>query len=435
MIRSGLWKLARWVERRLGPGRFDEVREFVYLDEVSVRSLLASTGEGGIPSETVDESIRSTQVGGGGSASVPTGAGSVGVEGSATHEVTESTTEVRNYDLIQSKFTKLHKSDAVQRKLSLEHIPATGGSGEKFSELSVDALERGDVIELRVNLSANLLFRLYQTVDYFADAVEDEIDSETEEVLDLIETSLGNSIPVIGRAIDYRVVEENGAKVIKHRSQIDAGEEDADNGTTQPLEIVTLLQLDNLWVDPIQTLFSNDEFVLYCRVEDVDIASWYPLKVTRAISSLSPETAEELHHEFRAGLQEAEKQLSEAQNLSAWSGASVSRWVRDIAQYTVALEDEYDINVSQDDRRDLLEAAMDTVEFATEDSDTAKRKVLLEAYTDAVVDRFGLDPIDQEDQLHLRQESLTQATEHEHQDSLDENDAVRIEAKTVALYW
>jgi len=45
MIRSGLRRIVAWLHRWLARNQFDEVREFVYLDDISVRSLLASTGE------------------------------------------------------------------------------------------------------------------------------------------------------------------------------------------------------------------------------------------------------------------------------------------------------------------------------------------------------------------------------------------------------
>lgn len=61
MIRDRLRRFVAWLHRWLARDQFDEVREFVYLDEISVRSLLASTGEGGIPTETVEQDVRTTR--------------------------------------------------------------------------------------------------------------------------------------------------------------------------------------------------------------------------------------------------------------------------------------------------------------------------------------------------------------------------------------
>lgn len=430
-IRHRLHKLVLRLQRWLARDRFDQLREFVYLDEISVRSLLASTGEGGILSERVNEEMRRRRTGSRSSASVPTSAGSVGVQSSAEQEVQTTVAETRSFNLIQSKFTRLYNSDTVEKKLSLEQIPSDGDAEKSFSGLSVDDLGRSDIIELRVNLSANLLFRLYQTIDYFSDAFEDEIGPETEEMLDLIETSLGNSIPVVGRASDYQVVDE-GEKIIKRRDQVENdGEESA-----QDLEIVTLLNLDSLWVDPIQTLFSNDEFVIYCRVEAVDVDRWYPLKVTRAINSLSEETAKELNQQFRLSLEETRNRLSEMQGLTDGASNTAVRWAQDIQQYSESLEQEYNLHISEDEQSELIQEALGEVELDHEDSQTAQRKRVLDAYTDALIEKFDLVSIDPEERQQLRPEVSASGYTVYQTENLDEgSDAFRIEAKTVALYW
>jgi hypothetical protein len=291
-------------------------------------------------------------------------------------------------------------------------------------------LERGDVVEIQVNLSANLLFRLYRTIDYFAEAFEDQIDSETEEMLELIGNSLGNRIPVVGKAVDYKVVDsEEDGKTIKRSCEL-SSEEDGED-----LEVVTLLNLDSLWVDPIQTLFSNDRFVIYCRVENKDIDRWYPLKVTRAINSISEPTAQELNREFRQGLEQARSQLSELQNFTDWSADSAGQWGQDIQQYTESLEDEYGQDVSDDEQEQLILEAMGTIDLGDEVSNTAQRKKVLNAYTDAFIQMFELDPIDDHKRQELRPDATNSAQGSDVVSSADEDDVFRIEAKTVAMYW
>ena len=83
-IRRKLHSVVIRIQRWLAKDQFDDLREFVYLDEISVRSLLASTGEGGIVSETVDEEMRRRRSGSsvGGSAS----AGSTSVNANVSEE-------------------------------------------------------------------------------------------------------------------------------------------------------------------------------------------------------------------------------------------------------------------------------------------------------------------------------------------------------------
>lgn len=428
-IRRRLYSAVTRLQRWLSKNQFDDLREFVYLDEISVRSLLASTGEGGIVSETVDEEMRRRRSGSSAGGSLSAGPASINSKVSGQREHLKTTVETRNYDLIQSKFTRLYKSEVVEKKLSLDQIPIGDEPiDEPFSGIPASDLTRGDVVELRVNLSANFLFRLYRTIDYFAEAFEDQIDSDTEEMLELIGSSLGNCIPVVGNAVDYKVVTRD-EKTVMLSDELNAKTDAAD------LEVVTLLNLDNLWVDPIQTLFNNDRFVIYCRVEDVDIDRWYPLKVTRAINSLSEPAARNLNQQFRRGLEEARSQLSEIQNFTDWSTDSATQWGQDIQRYRESLETEYGHDISEDEQAQLIAETMDTVNLGDEVSQTAQRKKVLNAYTDAFVNMFGLAPIDDEKRQELRPEATRPTQSSGVVQPTGEGDVFRIEAKTVAVYW
>jgi len=260
--------------------------------------------------------------------------------------------------------------------------------------------------------------------------LEGVLDREAEENLRLIELSLGDSIPIVGTAIDYRVVETDGKKTIELASAVNEGEVDQ----VYDLEIVTLLNIDDLWADPIHTLFNEDEFVMYCRVEDVDIDTWHPLKVTRAIGSLSQNAADELNREIVRGLEAMRTQLSEMKGLEDWSVDSMSGLAQDMTGYSERLEDEYDVKISDDDQRQLIQEARRNADTSYEDSTTAQRKAVLNAYTDAFEKKFGLDSIDPDERQRLRPGTYA-ADGLVTESSSDEDDVFRIEAKTVALYW
>jgi hypothetical protein len=365
----------------------------------------------------------------GGSAGVSAGPAKIGAKGGKEREVQTSVEERRNYDLTQSKFTRLHNSDAVNTKLALSQIP-DAANATVFSGLRTHDLERGNIIEVRVDISANLLFRLYQVMEYFGDALEGELDREAEENLRLIELSLGDSIPIVGTAIDYRVVETDGQKTIELASTVD--EEDVDK--VFDLEIVTLLNIDDLWAEPIHMLLNEDEFVMYCRVENVDIDVWHPLKVTRAIGSLSQDAADELNREIVRGLEAMRSKLSEMKGLEDWSVDSVTGLAPVIADFSERLEHEYGMTISEDDQRQLIQEAHENADTSNEESTTAQRKQVLNAYTDAFEEMFGLDSIGPEERQRLRPVSYT-ADGLVTESSSDEDDVFTMEAKTVALYW
>jgi hypothetical protein len=209
-------------------------------------------------------------------------------------------------------------------------------------------------------------------------------------------------------------------------------EEKADR--VSDLEIVTLLNIDDLWTDPIHSLFNEDEFVMYCRVEDVDIDTWHPLKVTRAIGSLSQDAADDLNREIVRGLEAMRTQLSEMKGLEDWSVDSMAGLAQDITEYSERLEGEYDVEISDDDQRQLIQEARRNTNTSYEDSTTAQRKEILNAYTDAFEQKFGVDSIDPDERRRLRPETYA-ADDLVTESSNDEDDVFRIEAKTVALYW
>lgn len=429
MVRNRLRRIVAWLHRWLTEDQFEGVREFVYLDDISVRSLLASTGEGGIPTEKVEQDVRTTRKKLRGDAGASSGAakirGTVGTE----REVQTSVEERQNFDLTQSKFTRLYKSDAINTKLSLEDV-SNDSDEQDFTELRTGDLERGDILELRVNISANLLYRLYQIMEYMGDALEGEIDQETKESFKLIELSLGNSIPIVGTSIDYRVVESNDQKTIKLAANIN--EEEVDE--VYKLKIVTLLNVDYLWTDPIHTLFNDEEFVIYCRVEHVDVDVWHPLKITRAWGSLSQEAADQLNKRILQVLEDVRNELSEIKGFGNDSNNLESSIVKDIPQYTERLSEEYDVTVTEDDQQKLLAEARANVNSSYEESSTALRKDIFNSYTHAFEDKFGLDSIAPEKRQELR--LTTSTSETVLPKSSNENDDVfRIEGKAVAIYW
>jgi len=127
-------------------------------------------------------------------------------------------------------------------------------------------------------------------------------------------------------------------------------------------------------------------------------------------------------------------QLSEMKRLEDWSVDSMSGLAQDMTGYSERLEDEYDVKISDDDQRQLIQEARRNADTSYEDSTTAQRKAVLNAYTDAFEKKFGLDSIDPDERQRLRPGTYA-ADGLVTESSSDEDDVFRIEAKTVALYW
>jgi len=86
----------------------------------------------------------------------------------------------------------------------------------------------------------------------------------------------GAEIPVSGRVLDYQV--KNG--------RIQPGDPDDSDG--EPLHIVGQLNALKLWQDVPDALFDEEEYTVFCRVEETyDEESWHPLSLAQKIETVS----------------------------------------------------------------------------------------------------------------------------------------------------
>jgi hypothetical protein len=268
-----------------GEGKqFPQLREFVYIDQRSVRSLLASTDSGRVAAEQTnrESNINTKQH----SANVGAGAGPVNV-GAGTNRTSQQGNETENvysFDLIQSKFTRLYEHEDISPEISLN---ADGGY-ELQDELELSKLDRGNVLEFRGTIRLHPLYRVYRAIEYIDTAAPDEADI-SEGDMRLIEESLGNKIPI--------EIEVNGLSIDGNGNISEDPQGDAFN-------VVALLDETELWTEPIQTLASSKQFRIFCRVESIR-PDWYPMKLIRVLESISSDLAETFNEDLESDLQAA----------------------------------------------------------------------------------------------------------------------------------
>ena len=251
--------------------QFPQLREFVYIDQRSVRSLLASTDSGRVAAEQTDrESNVDTKQN---SANVGAGSGPVNA-GIGTNRTTQQGNETENvysFDLIQSKFTRLYEHEDINPQISL----TADGAYDLQDGLELSTLDRGEVLEFRGTIRLHPLYRVFRAIEYIDTAAPDEADISEGE-MQLIEESLGNKIP-IEIEVDGLSIDEDGR--ISESSEGDA------------FNVVALLDETELWTEPIQTLASNKQFRIFCRVESIR-PNWNPMKLIRVLESISSDLAE-----------------------------------------------------------------------------------------------------------------------------------------------
>ncbi|MCT9096970.1 hypothetical protein [Haloarchaeobius sp. HME9146] len=408
---------------------FGSLREFIYLDELSVRSLLASTGEGGIPVETSNKSLKekTRQFGGGISADAGVASGNVRANGQNRQQSANET--VSSLESGQSRFTQLYQSNAVKKRVSLGNLKKSREIND-LGEVYLSDFERGDVLELRVDLQANLLFRLYRAIEYFYDVAPEQFDPDTKQMLTLIRESIGGSIPVIGTATNYELVSEDT------RSLQPLQESETPSPDSEVL-LVAQLELENLRADPIDTLFDDEEFVMYCRITSVDVGTWYPLKITQVLNSLPGNAAEQLNSLMENGLSEARTELVDIDLQNGETGTT-NPTVHSalVYHYASLLETETGESVNDSLTDSIVNQVFESVNVDDYESGREAKKALLETYTDVFIDQTDLDEVDSGTRLELRNQAIDALEDSKVQVDDDQKNIEPVfEVKPVAIYW
>lgn len=283
------------------------LREFVYLDEVSLRSLLSSqTGE-------VTESTSNQTFSSRGNETTETVGVSVPQIAKAermSHFQTSnsSTIQTSRKATVQSWFRELLSIPNLSLIEQLEDCPAAQNM-EALKEINntsicVNASEvtRGSLVEFRVRLAPDPVFHLGTMVSEFSGMAEDfpemfDVDNghatlkEMQPVNKILQRLLAGLIPIRAEAVDYVVVNIEGTDFIVHRDAISDMELDQ-----KPLIIVGVTEHLAYWKDIRRVLFSDAEFTVLCRVSRNGIQDkWTPVKLADLFRDLVPDLVEQIN--------------------------------------------------------------------------------------------------------------------------------------------
>lgn len=309
--------LIRWVKLKLGLIDEPPLREFVYLDENAVISLLAST-TGGITEwqTTFQRSQISSSITGSLS---PTG-GTQGAKASGKISASqEKASEIVRRYVIQSNFTELYDLRKDHLILS-DRQDANEGITTEFpiqsdnSPISIEGLDvqteelkRGNLLELDVELGSHDVYKIYKAFDLFYDIFESlpnwsEIASNIESedfsaddfksLIDIIDKFLTGLVPIVGRLQNYGIVQDGNKAYIVEKSLLE------DEGIAyDTVSVVGFVKEDELWQDSTRFLFDESEYTVYCRIDDVQISDqWVPLKLLDVIDDATGGTSESVQN-------------------------------------------------------------------------------------------------------------------------------------------
>ncbi|WP_127571819.1 DUF6414 family protein [Georgenia faecalis] len=284
-----------------------DLREFVYLDEVSLRSLLSSQ-KGGITDSTSEQATDAREA-----ALVSTlGVNSpliAKAELESRYQTSNSSTiQTSRKATVQSWFRELHDIEGLRlvelMKPSTAAQDLAGLKDVKDPSLlaAAEGLRRGALVEFRVRLSADPIFHLGTMVSEFTGMAEDHpeifaagsgLDSlrAVQPINKILQRLLAGLIPIRATSIDYVVVELDGTECVVHKELI----KDLDLATTR-LEIVGVTEHLAYWKDIRRVLFSDAEFTMLCRISRPGLHdSWTPVKLADLFRTVTPDLVEQIN--------------------------------------------------------------------------------------------------------------------------------------------
>lgn len=269
----------------------------MYLDEVSVHSILASR-QGGIATQFTEsqKSSRTSDVGR--SAGIGLGATKAKMDRKSRTADAKSS-QVLSKAVIQTSFKELYeieRDSLAMRPLEDTTAPEFVRPYDFARMLERDKgrpwlfdparFGRGDLIEVEVALEADPIFHVvsvFATVmDLFEDNehfLGDDVAAQLPQfgsVVRVLEGLLAGLVPIRGRLVEYMSATIGDRETLIHQKLLDQLETD-DLPRLRPAYVVGVADRDLFWKDIRRILFSGAEYTAFCRVATEGLAKrWHP---------------------------------------------------------------------------------------------------------------------------------------------------------------
>jgi hypothetical protein len=307
-LRPRWWRKRAWQQRR---------REFVYLDEVSVTSLVAAR-HGSIADSFKHTHAETTGAELGSSVSAPATPSSLGL--GLTSRMTSSRTttqEVVRRAVVQGTFRSLRLTD-TDLKLSVEdqHArkrpkPASteadlrrklNGLARQSRAVRVSELERGDVVELRVELRADPTYQVTAAATSILELIQGRSSmfgvsefqfAEIAPVLELIPQLLVDLVPINAQVASHLRLDIDNDTWLVDAAAIEPGSALAASAKTIAIAGVTELPL--YWKDARRVLFDRSEYTVYARLAKHGLdTTWNPVKLADLFDSIDKSIGDQM---------------------------------------------------------------------------------------------------------------------------------------------
>lgn len=289
------------------------LREFVYLDAVSLHSLLVSQNAT-IPNEVSQAISRAEEAELTGTVGTRLGSdvlgGTVSAETAARYQTNNSNNmQSSRKAVIQTLFKELRELPldfklAVRDEApaKLKDVAAVMATSDRQAVEPASGFTRGTIIEVEVTLSVDPVFKLGTMMAEWTAMADDlpwmfgnqgllDFLRDAQPIMKVLDRFLAGLIPIRATATNHVVVEVDGQEYIVHRAAIEGLEL-----KTLPLHVVGVTEHIGYWKDIRRVLFSNARFTVLCRVaRDGLHHKWTPVKRADLFSEVAPDFVDQIN--------------------------------------------------------------------------------------------------------------------------------------------
>ncbi|MFE3264580.1 hypothetical protein [Streptomyces sp. NPDC059215] len=382
----------------------NQLREFVYLDEVSVTSLVSSR-KGAVPSEITDKLTDAVRT----SVSSNTEASSKVLK-SGVGSVLESTRtqdrQVLRKATIQATFKDLYEEEwdamAMRTVTSSSNTPQVSEIRNMLARPEASAREmprwivgqeqltRGSLVEVEVELQADSVFQVSAFVSSFLDMfagnseLAGQIDRQeadgVREFNGILEKLMVGLVPIKCRLINYEAVEVGGKEYLVNRELLGAlptGQRPQGISTY----LVGVTEQDLFWKDIRRILFSKAQVRILCRLNQAGVrSSWTAVKLADMIGSIVPGFAQQ----FNSFVTDVLHAMTSDSSVQAPQDAAR---IETLVTYGHLLAQEGTITLTDEDRSELRRIANENAHLLT--STIPESRPAFQRIAQYMEDRYG----------------------------------------------
>lgn len=297
----------------------EPLREFVYLDDVSVDSLVASVKGGVLEqiTQTTGSEVQSEH-----GVSIPVSTAEVR---SRVQTTTSDGLQTLRRAGIQARFRELHQIVEDRRALRPRGddsvLPEFATVADVRSLADTDAgaqwavpvgrLRRGDIVEVDVELGTEPLFHLVSAMSQILALWPDDpgalgLDElpdlgQAQGILKMLSVMLGGLVPIRSMAIDFDVVDLDGEPWLVHHKVLEQLPSECVMNR-RPLAVVGVASEDRFWKDQRRVVFAGARYRVLARlVADGTSDAWTPVKMVDTFKAFVPGFSEALGEATREG--------------------------------------------------------------------------------------------------------------------------------------